>query len=400
VSTTERLYYAPDPPRRFEAVVQRVESRGDRTAVWLDRTAFYPTSGGQPHDLGTLNGIAVLEVADDEDGGVVHVLASSGISTGQTVRGEIDWDRRIDHMQQHTGQHLLSAVLERAFSAKTVSFHLGSEASTIDVDRELTPQQIAAGELAANRAIWEDRSVSIRYVSEEEARQLPLRKEPVRTGTLRLIEIDGIDLSACGGTHVQRTGEIGQIAVSSWERFKGGQRIEFLCGGRALARFQQLRDASAAAVRLLSVLPSELPEAIARLQADAKEQGRAFALLQQELATHEAARLTEAAEPLPGGSGRMLLRIVSGDALRLKTLAAAIAREAIVTVLVSDSTPVLAVAARGPALDVSCQSIVAALTRQFGGRGGGKPDFAQCGGLQGTPEAILDAARAAIASGR
>jgi alanyl-tRNA synthetase len=400
LGTTERLYYAPGPPRAFDAIVRRVEARADGAAVWLDRTAFYPTSGGQPHDLGTLNGIPVQDVVDDEQGEVMHVVASSGFSNGARVHGEIDWGRRLDHVQQHTGQHLVSAALEHAFGARTVSFHLGAGASTIDLDRELTPQQIAAGEVAANRAVWDDRVVSVRYVTEQEARQLPLRKESVRIGTLRLIDIDGIDLSACGGTHVQRTGEIGQIAVSSWERFKGGQRIEFLCGGRALVRFQQLRDASAAAVRLLSVLPSDLPEAIGRLQSEAKEQARALSALQQELAVHEAATLASAAEPLPDGGGRMVLRSVAGDALRLKTLAVATARKDIVTVLVSDSTPALAVAARGPALSLSCQSIVAALTTQFGGRGGGKPDLAQCGGLQGTPEAILDAARAVIGSGR
>ncbi len=175
--------------------------------------------------------------------------------------GTIDWARRFDHMQQHTGQHVLSAAVDRLFGVRTVSFHLGKDASTIDVARELSRTEIAAAETEANRVIWENRSVSIRFVSAEDAATLPLRKESLREGTLRLVEIDGFDLSACGGTHVERTGSIGVIATGAVERFKGGQRLEFFCGGRALDQFRAMRDTLAGAVRLLSVLPGELPGA-------------------------------------------------------------------------------------------------------------------------------------------
>jgi alanyl-tRNA synthetase len=392
---TERLYYDDASLAEFDATVVRVEPRGDRIAVWLDRTAFYPTSGGQPFDVGTLDGVVVRAVEEDELGDVMHLLEGHAPANGAMVHGAIDWVRRFDHMQQHTGQHLLSAVLEHTFQARTVSFHLGAESSTIDLDRELTPGQIARCELAANQVVWSDRSVSIRYATDEEARALPLRKESARSGVLRLVEIEHLDLSACGGTHVTRTGAIGQIVIASWERFKGGQRLEFLCGSRTLSRYQHLRDASAASIRLLSVLPADLPAAIDRLQGELKDARRALAAVQTDLASYEAAAMADVAENI--GSCRLLLRAVDGDANRLKALASAVVtRPGLAVVLVSNSVPALAVVARSIDVAVAGHDIVKALTAQFGGRGGGKPDLAQCGGLQGTPDAILAAARALL----
>jgi alanyl-tRNA synthetase len=389
---TERLYYDSPETRSFDATVLRVEPRSEHTAVWLDRTAFYPTSGGQPFDTGVLGSAPVVGVEEDEPGDIVHLVRQAAPIAGAAVHGTIDWTRRFDHMQQHTGQHLLSAVLERAFRARTISFHLGSESSTIDLDRELTPAQFGEAEREVNRIVWSDVPVTIRYASEEEARQLPLRKESARTGTLRLIEIEGVDLSACGGTHVARTGAIGQVSTASWERFKGGQRVEFLCGARSLRRFHQLRDASGASIRLLSVLPDELPDAIARMQAELKDQKRLLTASQADLARYEGAALAESAEALP--DARAVLQIVDGDAARLKVLASAIAaHDGVVAVLVSRTTPALAVAARAGDVAVSCQDVIGALLRAFGGRGGGKPELAQCGGLNAAPQAILSAAR-------
>src|SRR5262249_44364733 len=227
--------------------------RDGRTHVFLDRTAFYPTSGGQPFNTGTLGGLRVVDVVDEDGGRIAHVLERGGLSEGQTVTGVIDWPRRFDHMQQHTGQHVLSAAFSRLFDARTVSFHLGDEVSTIDLAKEMKPDQIEAAEVEANRVVWEDRPVAIRFASKDEAAAMPLRKESLRDGTLRLIDVEDFDLSACGGTHVARTGAIGVIAVAGSERFKGGQRLAFLCGGRALRRFGAMRDVLTASVRLLSV---------------------------------------------------------------------------------------------------------------------------------------------------
>jgi alanyl-tRNA synthetase len=269
---TDRTYYTDPGIRQFDATIVHVEREGGRTLVRLDRTSFYPTSGGQPFDTGTLGGARVVDVLD-EDGDIVHVTEEETptLEVGQQVQGAIDWDRRFDHMQQHSGQHVISAAFDRLFGVRTVSFHLGAESSTIDLARETTEREIAAAEDEANRVVWDDRRVTIRFADADEAARLPLRKESVREGTLRLIDIDGFDLSACGGTHVDRTGAIGTILVASWERFKGGQRIEFLCGSRALNRFRSLRETTAAAVGLLSVAAGEIPASIARLQADVKD---------------------------------------------------------------------------------------------------------------------------------
>ena len=198
VVMTERLYYTDPYQTEFEAVVERAEPRGGHLAVVLNRTAFYPTSGGQPYDTGTISGAAVVDVIDTEAGAIEH-LVEGRLEAGQSVHGAIDWARRFDHMQQHTGQHVLSAAFDRLHGARTISFHLGRDTSTIDLEREVSPALIAAAEDEANRIVWQNDPVAIRFVSDEEAARLPLRKPPAREGTLRLIEIAGFDLSACGG---------------------------------------------------------------------------------------------------------------------------------------------------------------------------------------------------------
>jgi alanyl-tRNA synthetase len=399
---TERLYYDDPYQREFDASVTRLESRDGRLHVWLDRSAFYPTSGGQPFDTGTLGAGHVDEVLEDEQGDVIHVLAreqpaggqrhDEALRVGAAVHGAIDWRRRFDHMQQHTGQHVLSAGIDRLFGVRTVSFHLGAAAATIDVARELTAREIAAAEDEANRVVWEDRPVAIRYATADEAARMALRKESLRAGTLRLIDVHDFDLSACGGTHVSRTGAIGVIGVVSWERFKGGQRLEFVCGGRALDRFRLLRDAATGSLRLLSVLPADLPSAIERLQSEARDQKKAMSALQAELAGYRAEAL--AAEAEPHARGRVLLKAIDGDAASLKTIASAIAaRPGFAAVLVSTAAPAVIVAARATDVPLSAHEIVTALTKQFGGRGGGKPDLAQGGGFASAPDDILRAAR-------
>jgi len=278
---------------------------------------------------------------------------------------------------------------------RTVSFHLGRDASTIDLARELSLDEIAAARNEANRIVWENRPVSVRYASAEDAAKLPLRKESQREGTLRLIDIDGFDLSACGGTHVERTGSIGVIATGAVERFKGGQRLEFFCGGRALDRFTSMQDTLVGAVRLLSVLPGELPGAIDRLLTEARDRQRTISAQQQDLASYRAEELAAAAET--AAAGQLVLRVVDGDASALRSLASAIvARPGFIVVLVSSGRPALVVAARSQEGRISANDVVKTLIGAFGGRGGGKPELAQAGGLDGSPEAILEAARRAL----
>ncbi len=387
---TERLYYTDPYLIEFDARVLRVGAHAGRPAAVLDRTAFYPTSGGQPFDTGTLGGVRVIDVVDvgDEgDGAILHVLAAA-VAPGD-VRGAIDWRRRFEHMQQHTGQHVLSAAFDRLLGVRTESFHLGSGSSTIDLARLLSPGEIAQAENEANRIVWEDRPVRIRFADADEAAKLPLRKEPARGGVLRLIDVEDFDLSACGGTHVARTGAIGVIAIASWEKFRGGTRVEFLCGDRALGGYHALRDSMASSVRLLSVLPAELPAGIDRLQAEVRETRGHVKELEGRLAAFEAAALADRAEPHAGG--RAVVAALEGmDPNGLKTRASAIAgRPGHTALLFSTPAPSAVVIARAPDAAFDCAAALKRLTERFGGKGGGRKDLAQGGGLQGSIDEMI-----------
>lgn len=391
---TNRLYYTEPYRAEFDATVVAADTIDGRAHVTLDQTAFYPTSGGQPFDTGTLGGAAVSDVIDRDDGTIAHVT-SGALKVGDVVHGAIDWHRRFDHMQQHTGQHVLSAAFDRLFRVRTESFHMGAVSATIDLAREVTAAEVAKAEDEANRIVWEDRPVAIRFATPEEAAALPLRKESLRTGPLRLIDVENFDLSACGGTHVARTGGIGVIAVGGWEKFRGGSRVEFLCGGRALNRFRVWRDSLAATQKFLSVAPGEMAAAVERMQAEGKAQQRTLRGFQEKLAVHEAHALLEKAASV--GGRLLLIETLDGwDAQGLKAVAvaAAAAESNAVVVLFSATTPALVVIARGDSATVDASALLKGLIGQFGGKGGGKPDLAQGGGLLGPTEELLAATRA------
>ena len=241
MASTERLYYHDSHLIEFDArVIDVTERVSGWTAVVLDRTAFYPTGGGQPSDTGTLNGSRVVECIDDGERGVLHVIQGFTPARDTIVAGRVDWPRRLDHMQQHTGQHILSQAFVKLFNAPTKSFRVSE--STCEIDVELsnpTTEIIERAVELANNVVWEDRVITIHNVSATEVAAMPLRKEPSREGELRLIEIEGFDLTPCGGTHAYRTGEVGMIAMRSWERAKGLTRIEFVAGMRALADYRK-----------------------------------------------------------------------------------------------------------------------------------------------------------------
>ena len=392
---TTRLYYDDPYLKTFDASVISCDQEDGRFTVVLDRTAFYPTSGGQPFDVGTLGEATVRDVVE-RDETIVHVV-DRALQPGASVSGRIDWRRRFDHMQQHTGQHVLSAAFDRLFAARTESFHLGTTAATIDLAKEVTPQQIRDAEDESNRIVWEDRPVTIRFATEEEARGLPLRKESLRSGALRLIEVREFDLSACGGTHVERTGAIGIIAISSREKFRGGTRVEFLCGGRALSRFREWRDVLSATTQRVSVLPPELPDAVERLQLEAKGLQRTVRDQQEQLAKHEAAALISRAQP--AGERLVVVEAIDGwDVLGLKALATAASAKApaAAIALFNRSGPSSVVIAAGAESGVDAAATLKALTAQFGGRGGGRRELAQGGGFGAPLERLLDAARVAL----
>lgn len=404
---TQRIYYQDPYCRTFDATVTATDTIDGRAVVALDHTAFYPTSGGQPFDTGTLGGAAVSEVIEREDGTIAHVVSGS-FKAGDVVTGEIDWARRFDHMQQHTGQHVLSAAFDRLFSVRTESFHMGQHhpttesprgggpgvASTIDLAREVTPAEIARAEDEANRIVWEDRPVTIRFATAEEAATMGMRKESTRTGRLRLIDVEQYDLSACGGTHVARTGAIGIIAIAGWEKFKGGSRIEFLCGGRALERFRTWRGALAAVQKHLSVPPIEMAAAVERLQEEGKSQQRTLRGLQEKLAGHEAAMLVSRGDTV-------IVQAIDGwDAQGLKAIAAAAtaANPEAVVALFTSTSPAQVVIARGAKSSIDAGAALKQLAARFGGKGGGKPDLAQGGGLAGDLAQLTAAARELLGS--
>jgi len=410
---TSRIYYTDPYCRRFEASVTKTFVHDSRPAALLDRTAFYPTSGGQPFDTAKLfeagradrerrgpfaSAIDVIDTIDVDDD-VVHVL-SAAVTEGASVCGEIDWARRFDHMQQHTGQHILSAAFDRLFENRTVSFHMGSDVSSIDLQREVSWEHIARAEGEANRIISENREVAIRFVTSEHAAVLPLRKEPSREGTLRLIEVKHFDLSACGGTHVSRTGEIGSLVVAAAEKFKGGARVTFACGARAVRAYQSLRDAVSGSVRLLSVLPRELPSAIERMQAETKDLRRTLKRFQEALAAHEAARLIAASDVGSGAAVVIVGALDAWDANGLKAIATHIVAQANAAVaLFSTASPHPVVIARSPGMPLDATAVLGDLVASFGGRGGGKADLAQGGGLVGNLSDIMRVVRQLLERG-
>ncbi|HEY8225921.1 MAG TPA: DHHA1 domain-containing protein [Pyrinomonadaceae bacterium] len=381
---TERLYYSDSHLIEFEArVIDVTERVSGWTAVILDRTAFYPTGGGQPSDTGTLNGSRVVECIDDGDNGVLHVVQGATPARGAAVKGRIDWLRRLDHMQQHTGQHILSQAFVALFKAPTKSFRVLEQSCEIDVDLANPSSDVIerAVELA-NNVIWEDRSISIHNVTTEEASELPLRKDPAREGALRVIEIDGFDLTPCGGTHAYRTGEVGMIAVRTWERAKGLVRIEFVAGIRALADYRKANQTAREIAALFSAGRDDAPHLAAQMIEENKELHRRIRTLEETAATAEAEQLF--AETVATSDGiRVVNRVFNGrDVDSLKKLAhALIAKTKTIALLGSrDEGTARLVFARSEDAGGDMSTLMREACALVDGRGGGKPDMAQGGG--------------------
>lgn len=384
---TIRLYYSDCYLREFEARVLAAEPEARGFRVFLDRSAFYPDSGGQPPDRGTLGGIPVMDVIEQDDA-VAHVLERK--PEGERVTGQIDWPRRFDHMQQHTGQHVLSAAFEKLGNYRTVAFHLGTEVSTIDLDSDrLGRRQIDEAEELANRVVFENREVRILFKSASEAGQMGLRKPTEREGEVRLVEVPDFDLSACGGTHVSRTGAIGLILARKFERLKGLTRVEFLCGrrawGAARADFAVLSEAA----RLFSGALENVPALINKQGEELRAALRAREKLIKRVADYEALELHASA---PEKNGRKIVRKVfaAEDSDEAKMLAHAVAHQPSAVALIGvKGKPATLFFAQSPGGAADMGSILKQTVAKQGGKGGGTRDFAQGGGLD---EAKLDEA--------
>jgi alanyl-tRNA synthetase len=402
--STKRLYYDDSYLAEFEATVAAHGQVGGRAAVALDRSAFYPEGGGQPADRGALNGCAVADVQAEGET-VWHVLAQpeelAALPVGAAVRGTIDRARRLDHMQQHCGQHILTAAFIASGGPPTVSFHLSDASVTIDLDAaELSEAQVRAAEELANRVVWEDRPVLARFVAPEELATIALRKPPTVSGAVRVVSVEEFDHSACGGTHPRSTGSVGVVAVLGWSRQRGGTRVEFACGGRALRELRRLAGAAGAAAATLSVGVDELPAAAER--ALAAQRALAKELAQAQAALDEAAALRLYAGGEAAGAARVAAAALAGlSAERLRAVAQQIAaRPGGVAVIGAAGERAQLCVACAPDSGRDARAILQAGLAVLGGRGGGSAALAQGGGPAGDRlETALEAMRAAALAG-
>jgi len=395
---TERLYYHDAHLIDFDAQVVKVDSTTDgRSAMTLTRTAFYPTGGGQPNDTGIIGGARVVDCVEGEDASVLHMIEGTAPSVGDTVKGKVDWPRRLDHLQQHTGQHILSQAFVSLFDAETRGFRMLDQVCEIDVALDQpTEERIQQAVDLANQIVWEDREVIIRHVTPEEAATLPLRKDPAVAGDLRLIEITGFDLTPCGGTHAQRTGEVGLLAVRSWERAKGLTRIEFLAGGRALADYRRANDTARQTAALFSAGRDDASALAERMLAENKELHRRLRTLEAIAARVEAEELLQHAAGSSRGSSptvregsineprpRLIARVFDNrDADSLKRLALALVTHPQTVALLGsrDQDTARLVFARSADALGDMNALMRKACEMVEGRGGGKADMAQGGG--------------------
>ena len=411
MSVTERLYYQNSRLLEFDArVISLSELDDGQLAVTLDRTAFYPTGGGQPTDTGMLGDARVVDCIDAEDEGVLHVIQGPAPEVGDSVHCKIDRLRRLDHLQQHTGQHILSAAFVQLFDAPTVSFRVLEHDCEIDVALgNPTDERIEQAVDLANQIIWESRSISTRQVTSEEAATLPLRKEPARAGELRLVEIGEFDLTPCGGTHASSTGEVGVIAVRSWERAKGLTRIHFMAGLRALADYRKANQTAREVAALFSAGREDSPALVARLVEESKRLRRRIGELEQVACRVEAEDLLRgncetASQDLSEGAydGIRIIAKVYDDrnADSLKHLALAlVAHPNTVALLGSrDGDTARLVFARSTETPGDMNALMRRVCAQIDGRGGGKPDMAQGGGkdVEKVAAVLAEAARTVI----
>jgi alanyl-tRNA synthetase len=389
---TEKLYFTDSDLLEFPATVVAVETTAEAPRVILDRTAFYPTGGGQPYDTGLLDGVRVVDVIEDEAGLIHHVVDdASAFAAGQTVEGRVDRARRLDHLQQHSGQHILSRAFIETCGAETRSMHLGALTSTIDIELQSpTDDHMRAAEEVANAVIFENRQMNVHLVSEEEAARLPLRKEAAVEGTIRVIEVSGFDWSPCGGTHAKRTGQIGLIAIKGYERAKRMTRVEFVCGHRALEEYRAANRTAVAVAQLFSADRDTTPELVARAIQETKSLKKRLRELLEITAEVEAAEMLS--QTMPVGAFKLVRAVFEGrDVEEVRLLASKItqAEPSVALLGTRDAGAARLVFARSTSLDQNMGQLLAEACQLLGGRGGGRPDLAQGGG----PEAAkLEAA--------
>ena len=376
---TEKLYYQDPYLTAFTARVLTCEPSKTSYLVTLDRTAFYPEGGGQPADHGTLGGVAVTDV-HEKDGVVFHTCGAP-VEIGTEVEGAIDWPRRFDHMQQHSGEHILSGLLCALYDCSNVGFHLGADTVTIDYDRELTWEQVLEAEKQANETIWTNTPAEITFPTPEALASLDYRSKKELTGQVRIVSFPGADCCACCGTHVARAGEVGLIKVLSCQKFREGVRLEILCGQRAYRYLSQVYEQDHAVAQLLSVKPRDTLAAVERQSAELAAAKQRMTELEDRLFSLRAQALA--------GRGDVLLVEPPMRPDGARKLADAVARSAggLAAVFAGEGTSHVYALVHAGGDDIS--PLVKRLNSALSGRGGGRNGFAQ-GSVQADAAAIQD----------
>lgn len=368
---TIKLYYEDPFLREFPATVLSCEAAGESWKVVLDQTAFYPEGGGQPADHGFLRtpaGEVPVTDVHEKDGAVIHTCAAP-VEAGAVVTGALDWARRFDHMQQHSGEHIISGILCRLYRCDNVGFHLGAEAVTIDYNTDITWEQALEAERLANAAVWADREVEISYPDPEELAALEYRSKKELSGQVRIVEFPEADRCACCGTHVERAGQVGLVKVLSCQKFREGVRMEILCGARALRYLSAVYDQARAAGQRLSVKPLELQGAVERLEDELSAAKARIAGLEQTAFAAIAAEQT--------GRGDVVLFQPPMRPDSLRRLADAVGKSCggLAAVFSGEGEKWSYALVRADGADIA--PLVKDLNQTLHGRGGGRNGFAQ-----------------------
>jgi alanyl-tRNA synthetase len=385
------LFYEDSYVKEFKAsILEKREEKGKKILV-LDKTYFYPEGGGQPYDTGTIGGEKVINVYEKE-GVVYHVVEQ--FPQGDEVFCEIDWERRFDHMQQHTGQHLLSAILLKKYGADTESFSIGQTSSHITVTKDaFTEEEIEEVEREVNGIIYQNITVKSYFADEKLLTELPLRKKPQVTQNIRIVEIEGIDYSPCGGTHVKSTGEIGILKIKKWEKTNKGARLEFVCGFRALKDYQRKNRLVNYLTQALSEKEEMLKEHLERILEEYKEAKREIGILKEKLLKEEAESLIKRSE-IYGGI-RIVYKLFEGrDVEDIKMIGKLISAESKTVVILGNKRRDVGdiVIARSLDVDIAVNGFFKEVLRTFEGKGGGNVQFCQGGGSPSRLELAMDKA--------
>ncbi|KXG77788.1 alanyl-tRNA editing protein [Thermotalea metallivorans] len=377
---TRKLFHENVYLKEFTANILKIREKEGKYYLVLDQTAFYPEGGGQPHDLGWIGNCEVAYVFE-ENGQIYHVTHLPPEKPDH-VKCRIDWNRRFDHMQQHLGQHLLSAAFEKLFDAKTVGFHLGTEYVTIDVTlEEMSPMQAEKVEYLANQFVMNNLQVKQLYPDAETLEKLPLRKPPKVKENIRIIEVDQVDYSPCGGTHPSQTGEVGLIKIRKWEKIRGITRVEFLCGNRALKDYHWKNHQINAISNLLSVKDMDVQSAVERICSENHSLKKDIRNLKEQFIDYEAAMLHGDAETL--GPVKIIRKIFDQkDFAELRLLATKLVSQPNVVALLGtkDENKAQIIFSRSKDLEIPMHHLFKEISPMINGKGGGNPQIAQGGG--------------------